>query len=153
MRALSSRRATPAVASRAQWPANNHHAIKPVHVHRLTILLVHAEADMRLYLRTCLYSLQPPPERVIESADGTDALRIARAEHVDLVIADVGLRGLDGRRLRQAIHDDDALQHVDVMLGDIGNGAAESRDSPPVLAAPFNRARLLAMVQEGVRRA
>ena len=125
-----------------------------MHVHRLTILLVHAEADMRHYLRTCLHSLQPPPERVIESADGTDALRIARAEHVDLVIADTALRGLDGRGLRQAIRDDDALQHVDVMLlGDIGDGAVASRDSPPVLAAPFNRSRLIAMVQEQTGRA
>lgn len=106
-----------------------------------TVLLVDDDADMRLYLRSCLRSLASPFVRVIEAADGLEALRLVRAGGVDLVITDIGLPGLDGRRLSRAIRDDAALTHVSVLLisgdGALGDGTADG-----FLAKPFNTHQL-----------
>ena len=101
------------------------------------------DPDMRLYLRRCLRNLTSPFERVLEAADGLEALRLVRSGAVDLVISDVGLPGLDGDRLSRAIRDDAALRHVSVLLisGDavIGESTADG-----FLPKPFNSQQLLA---------
>ncbi len=100
---------------------------------------------MRLYLRSCLRSLAAPFDRVIEAADGLEALRLVQSGGVDLVISDVGLPELDGRLLTRAIRDDVALHHVAVLLisgdGDMSDGAADG-----FLTKPFNTRQLLAAV-------
>ena len=107
-----------------------------------TVLLVDDDADMRLYLRSCLRGLASPFDRVIEAADGLEALRFVRSGSVDLVISDVGLPGLDGRRLTRAIRDDASLLHVSVLLisgdGDLGDSTADG-----FLMKPFNSRQLL----------
>lgn len=107
-----------------------------------TVLLVDDDPDMRLYLRSCLRSLASAFERVIEAADGLEALRLVRSGAVHLVISDVGLPGLDGRRLSRAIRDDAALHHVSVLLisgdGVMGESAADG-----FLLKPFNSHQLL----------
>lgn len=108
-----------------------------------TVLLVDDDADMRLYLRSCLRRDTSPFDRVIEAADGLEALRLVRCESVDVVISDVGLPGLDGRRLSRAIRDDAALRHITVLLisgdGVMGDSAADG-----FLFKPFNSQQLLA---------
>lgn len=108
-----------------------------------TVLLVDDDADMRLYLRSCLRALSPPFGRVIEAADGLEALRLIRSETVDVVITDIALPGLDGRRLTRAIRDDAALRHITVLLisGDVvvGESAADG-----FLTKPFNSHQLFA---------
>jgi two-component system chemotaxis response regulator CheY len=108
-----------------------------------TVLLVDDDADMRLYLRSCLRSLTSPFERVLEAADGLEALRVVRSGTVDLVISDVGLPGLDGRRLSRAIREDATLRHVSVLLisGDVvmPESAADG-----FLTKPFNTHQLSA---------
>ena len=110
---------------------------------RRTVLLVDDDADMRLYLRSCLRVVALPFARVIEAADGLEALRLVRSEAVDVVISDVGLPGLDGRRLSRAIRDDATLRHVSVLLisgdGVLGESAADG-----FLVKPFNSTQLLA---------
>jgi two-component system, chemotaxis family, chemotaxis protein CheY len=108
-----------------------------------TVLVVDDDADMRLYLRSCLRSLGSPFDRVIEAADGLEALRLVRSGGVSLVISDVGLPGLDGRRLIRAIRDDAALGHVAVLLisGEAG-GAEHAADG--FLIKPFNTHQLSA---------
>ena len=112
-----------------------------------TVLVVDDEPDMRLYLRSCLRSLALPFERVIEAADGLEALRLVRSEPVDLVISDVALPGLDGRRLTRAIRDDAALHHVLVLLisGEavLGDSAADG-----FLFKPFNTRQLAAALDK-----
>lgn len=108
-----------------------------------TVLLVDDDADMRLYLRSCLRAGAAAFNRVIEAADGLEALRLVRSEAVDVVISDVGLPGLDGRRLSRAIRDDAALRHIAVLLisgdGVLGDSAADG-----FLFKPFNSHQLLA---------
>ena len=106
-----------------------------------TVLIVDDDPDMRLYLRSCLRSLAARYERVIEAADGLEALRLVRSGGVGLVISDVALPGLDGRRLTRAIRDDAALGHVSVLLisGEtaLGDSAADG-----FLMKPFNSHQL-----------
>ncbi|MGQ0642317.1 MAG: response regulator [Gemmatimonadaceae bacterium] len=108
-----------------------------------TVLLVDDDADMRLYLRSCLKSSPSTFTRVIEAGDGLEALRLIRSGEVDLVICDVGLPGLDGLRLCRAIRTDSALSHVIVLLisGEAvnGDGGADG-----FLTKPFNSQQLLA---------
>lgn len=107
-----------------------------------TVLVVDEDADMRLYLRSCLRSLSSPLE-VVEAADGLEALRLVRAGTVDLVIGDVVLPGLDGRRLARAIRDDARLEHVSVLL--ISAGVRDADDSADgFLTKPFNSRQLMA---------
>jgi CheY-like chemotaxis protein len=108
-----------------------------------TVLLVDDDADMRLYLRSCLRILAAPFDRVIEAADGLDALRLVRTVTVDVVITDVGLPGFDGLRLCRAIRDDAALRHVSVLLIS-GDGAQEDGYADGFLAKPFNSHQLMA---------
>lgn len=108
-----------------------------------TVLLVDDDADMRLYLRSCLRSLSSPFDRVIEAADGLDALRLVRSGTVDLVITDIGLPGFDGLRLCRAIRDDASLHHVSVLLIS-GDGVENDGYADGFLAKPFNSHQLTA---------
>jgi len=110
-----------------------------------TVLLVDDDEDMRLYLRSCLRSLVFPFDRVIEAADGLEALRLIRSESIDLVISDVGLPGLDGQRLARAIRDDVRLGHVLVLLIS-GEVALADGSADGFLTKPFNSRQLSAAV-------
>lgn len=123
-----------------------------MHLPIRTILIADVDPDMRLYLRSCLAGLAPSPALIIDAADGLDALRMCRGGAVDLVIADVALGGLDGRRLRQAIADDPTLGHVRVLLLDPDvegtelSSAADAIDG--ILRGPFNARRLRAALPD-----
>ena len=108
-----------------------------------TVLLVDDDPDMRLYLRSCLRSLTSSFERVLEAGDGLDALRLVRSGEVQLVISDVGLPGLDGRRLSRAIRDDVALEHVSVLLisGDVHLIADDNAQEMLIAAAPTQKTK------------
>jgi len=108
-----------------------------------TVLVVDDDADMRLYLRSCLRSLASPLDRVIEAADGLEALRLIRSETVTLVISDVGIPGLDGRRLTRAIRDDAMMRHVSVLLIS-GEAPAGATGADGFLIKPFNTRQLSA---------
>jgi len=108
-----------------------------------TVLLVDDEPDMRLYLRSCLRTLALPFDQVIEAADGLEAWRLVRSGAVDLVISDVALPGLDGRRLSRAIRDDATLGHVSVLLIS-GESVLGDSIADGFLLKPFNSQQLLA---------
>ena len=110
-----------------------------------TVLLVDDDEDMRLYLRSCLRSLTSPFDRVIEAADGLEALRLVRSEAVDLVITDIGLPGLDGTRLTRAIRDDARLRHVSILLIS-GELTIADTSADGFLTKPFNSRQLSAAV-------
>jgi chemosensory pili system protein ChpA (sensor histidine kinase/response regulator) len=113
-----------------------------------TVLIVDDDRDMRLYLRGCLRGLGGAVDRVIEAADGVEALRLVRADAVGLVITDVALPLMDGRALRQAIRADAAHAHLPVLLI---SGDRESevlvRPDDAFLPKPFNAHQLLAAVR------
>jgi two-component system, chemotaxis family, chemotaxis protein CheY len=118
-----------------------------------TILIVDDDLDMRLYLRGCLRGLGGAVGRVIEAADGVEALRLVRSDAVGLVICDLVLPLMDGRALRQAIREDAAHAHLPVLLI---SGEPESavlvRPDDAFLAKPFNARELLAAVRSLMNR-
>lgn len=118
-------------------------------MHALTILVVDDDPDMRLYLQGCLQGLGGDRNRVLEAADGQEALRLVRETDVDLVISDVILPRLDGRSLLAAIRSDPALRHIPVLLVS-GQEQPTPSESPADawLSKPFNARQLL----ESVRR-
>ncbi|HEX9894597.1 MAG TPA: response regulator [Gemmatimonadales bacterium] len=112
------------------------------------MLLVDDDPDMRHYLRTCLRSPGLDVERVLEAADGVEALRLARLGGVHLVISDIVVPGIDGRALCRAIREHPELDEIAVLLisGEDGAGAAEV-DADGFLAKPFNSQQLLAALE------
>lgn len=113
----------------------------------LTVLLVDDDPDMRLYLRTCLKVPGLDIGRVLEAADGIQALQLTRSCGVNLVISDIVVPGLDGRALCRAIRDSPELDDVSVLLisGEDGAGA---EDADGFLAKPFNSRQLAVALQE-----
>ena len=115
------------------------------------VLLVDDDEDMRLYLRSCLRNISAPFSRVIEAADGLEALRLLRSEAIELVISDIGLPGLDGRRLTRAIRDDARLSHVSVLLIS-GEAVIADGNADGFLSKPFNSRQLSAAIERLPRR-
>lgn len=114
-------------------------ASPPARAERL--LIADDEADMRLYLRGCL----TPRWRVMEAADGRQALRAVRVRRPALVIADVHMPRLDGLALCEALASDPTTAGVPVLL--ISGKPPPDHDCTAFLAKPFTRARLLRTVE------
>lgn len=53
---------------------------------------------------------------VLTAADGEEALRIARAEPLDLILLDVMMPKLDGFEVLSALKQDDATAHIPVLV-------------------------------------
>lgn len=114
----------------------------------LTVLIVDDDTDMRLYLRSCLRGLGPRIGRVLEAADGLEALAVVQTGLVDLVICDVVMPRLGGYGLSRAIRDDPKLCDLRVLLvsGEAISVASVAPDG--VLAKPFNAGQLEAALVE-----
>ena len=117
----------------------------------LTILVADDDPEMRAYIRRGLRGA-----RVVEAADGAEALALARdgtpGRVPDLVIADVRMPGLDGYALCVALHADAGTSHVPVLIVS-GEPPQESACAHGFLAKPFNAARLRDAVAGLLRRA
>lgn len=113
-----------------------------MHLFPRTVLVVDDDPDMRLYLRGCLRQITPPVVHVLEAADGLEALRVVRGGDVDLVISDILMPGLDGRRLSRAIREDASVAHVAVLLIG-GEGTSHDGDADGYIPKPFNGRQLL----------
>jgi CheY-like chemotaxis protein len=109
-----------------------------------TVLVVDDDADMRLYLGGCLRGLGVA--RVVEAADGQEALRLA--PDADLVISDVFMPGLDGIALVRALKADARTRAIPVLLvsGEVVLSPLDAR-ADGFLTKPFNATRLRAAVE------
>jgi len=103
------------------------------------ILIVDDDRDMRGYMCDCLRSAAV---RLVEAADGAEALAIVRREGpgaFDLIIADVVMPGLDGLSLRKTLSDEPELGAPAVLLV---TGEVPRPGDEPVLRKPFNAGTL-----------
>ena len=109
----------------------------------LRILVADDDADMRLYLRSCLRTLSASgygSVRIHEAADGREALHLARALLPDLIISDLVMPGLDGEALCHALQADAQTAAIPFLL--ISGEATPPKGGEGFLPKPFNAARL-----------
>ena len=109
----------------------------------LRILVADDDADMRLYLRSCLRTLKTGSYgsvRVHESTDGREALHLARALLPDLIVSDVVMPGLDGEALGNALKADARTAAIPILF--ISGEATPPKGGDGFLPKPFNAARL-----------
>ena len=113
-----------------------------------TILVVDDQADIRAYVRR---HLEGAGYRVVEAADGEDALAQVRRRLPDLVVSDVMMPRLDGLGLCRALRADPETDFVPVLLltakaapEDRLDGLAEACDD--YLTKPFEVRELVARV-------
>jgi two-component system OmpR family response regulator len=108
-----------------------------------TILIVDDEPVVRELLRA---ALEPAGSRLLESADGTEALDIAWRERPDLVVLDVGLPMLSGIDVCRALKTHLPPPRVLLITG---NGYVEGIDAcgaDGVIGKPFDPALVLETV-------
>ena len=62
------------------------------------------------------FALEMEGYLVIQAADGSEALRLAKEEHPDLAMVDVMMPGLDGREVSRRIKSDPSTSDIPVLL-------------------------------------
>lgn len=110
----------------------------------LTALLVDDDDDLRVYLRRCLDQFEPLFGHVLETSSGTEALTVARTNHVDLMICSARLSVMGSVPLFNAVRADDGTASMLIMvIADRQSSHDEQTESvqslaDAVLYAPFN---------------
>ena len=105
------------------------------------VLIVDDDAGIRTYLRRCL---GPITHRICEAADGVEALAVARAHPVDLIVTDVVMPRMDGLELHAALRSDPAFASIPVLFV---SGEPTRVPEGTLLQKPFNARTLRAAVQ------
>ena len=117
----------------AAIPAELPEAIPAAHVSPLRILVVDDNVDMAKSLATLL---ERAGHTITTAHDGLAALAAARNFHPDAIVLDIGLPGLDGYRVAEALRREPAFANVRLVAVS-GYGQAEDRNRAK--AAGFDR--------------
>lgn len=112
------------------------------------VLVVDDEPDVRVYLKSLLRDAY----RVLEAADGQEALDLMRSERPDLVISDIMMPKIDGIMLCRKAKADAGLNHIPIVLltarvGDEGHTEGLLSGADDFVVKPFNAEMLLARVE------
>jgi len=91
----------------------HHSFIPPLDDHTINVLVID---DDPATLAVVTQTLQRQGVQVIDAANGTDGLRLARAHTFDLIICDLLMPGIDGFTVIAALHDDPATRNVPVLV-------------------------------------
>jgi DNA-binding response OmpR family regulator len=113
------------------------------------VLVIDDEAPIRLL---CRVNLEAEGISVLEAADGTTGLGIARDEQPDVVLLDVMMPGLDGWRVAEELLEDDRTSAIPIIFL---TARAEFRDRARGLdiggvdyvTKPFNPLELASLVR------
>lgn len=116
------------------------------------ILLVDDEATLR---ETLQYALGKEGYDVVTSADGLEALRMAREEEPDLIILDLMLPELDGLSVCRAIRkeQDTPIIMLTARTGEMDRIVGLESGADDYVVKPFSLGELLARVRAVLRRA
>jgi DNA-binding response OmpR family regulator len=114
------------------------------------VLVIDDEAPIRLL---CRVNLEAEGIKVLEAADGTTGLDIAREEQPDVVLLDVMMPGLDGWRVAEELLEDELTSGIPIISP---TARAEFRDRARGLdiggvdyvTKPFNPLELAPLVRD-----
>ena len=113
-----------------------------------TIMLVEDDEINRSMLRQLL---QNSGYRVVEAANGTDALEVARREHPNVILMDIDLPGLDGIGATRRIREQAELREIPIVITTAFDtpalrAAAEDAGCNEFLAKPLDTAKLRTLI-------
>jgi DNA-binding response OmpR family regulator len=124
------------------------------------VLVIDDEAPIRLL---CRVNLEAEGMDVLEAADGTKGLDLAREEQPDVVLLDVMMPGLDGWRVAEELLEDERTRRIPIVFLtaraefrdrarglDIGGVDYVTKPFNPLDLAPLVRG-LLARIERGER--
>ncbi len=97
-----------------------------------TVLLIEDNADSREMMSMLLGMLG---YQVLEAANGTDGLGLARREQPAIAVVDIGLPDLDGYEVARQLRADDALKNMTIIAL---TGYGQDADRKRALAAGFD---------------
>lgn len=80
--------------------------------HRMAVLVVEDNTEMRHYIRTVLSDQYT----VYEAADGNNALAVLRSNMIDLILSDLMMPGMDGIALAQKVRQDSDISHIPIII-------------------------------------
>jgi DNA-binding response OmpR family regulator len=119
---------------------------------REAVLLVEDEAGVR---RVMAQALRHGGYEVFEAAGADDALWLARAKRIDLLLTDVVMPGLDGRAVAarvQALHPDVPVLYVSGYTAEVLSERGVLPSDAHLLEKPFSTDQLLARVRQRLDR-
>jgi DNA-binding response OmpR family regulator len=116
------------------------------------VLVVDDEADVRRLTRTLL---ERAGLQVSEATNGLEALRRLQIEHVDAVVLDVSMPGLNGWQTLERIRDlaDTPVLMLTGIMGELNAVRGLRAGADDYVTKPFGRQELVARVQALLRRA
>jgi DNA-binding response OmpR family regulator len=114
-----------------------------------TLLLADDEANLRMLARI---TLDDPDYRIIEAADGTTALALARSEHPDLLVLDWMMPGLTGIEVAQLLQQDSTTSNIPIIMltareQDSDRHQGQAIGTYAYLTKPFSPLELLEKVE------
>jgi two-component system KDP operon response regulator KdpE len=115
------------------------------------VLIVDDEVGIRRFLRV---SLTGAGHRVLEAADGIEALQLISQERPELVVLDLGLPGIGGVDVIRQVREWSDLPIIVLSVRDREKDKVEALDAgaDDYLTKPFGLAELMARVRTALRR-
>ena len=119
-----------------------------------TILIVDDEADIRDILRIRLAN--HPGFRILEAANGSDALELTRQQRPDLIILDWLMPGFNGMEVLEALRESPDLTTIPVIMMTVKSELSAQAQGQAMgvvayLIKPFDAARLMETVQKALK--
>lgn len=115
-----------------------------------TIILADDETNLRTLLCT---TLEDPAYRILEAANGAEALALVRTEHPDLLVTDWTMPIMSGIEVVQALRQDPGTAHIPIIMLTARGQEIDKQHSLTLgtyayLVKPFSPLALLDKVQE-----
>ena len=119
-----------------------------------TILIVDDEADIRDILRIRLAN--HPDFRILEAANGSDALELTRQQRPDLIILDWLMPGFNGMEVLKALRESPDLTTIPVIMMTVKSELSAQAQGQAMgvvayLIKPFDAARLMETIQKALK--
>ena len=119
-----------------------------------TILIVDDEVDIRDILRIRLAN--QPGFRILEAANGPDALELTRQQRPDLIILDWLMPGLSGMDVLKALRESPELPAIPVIMMTVKSELSAQVQGQAMgvvayLIKPFDATRLMETVQKALK--